>query len=446
MSGTVLGHRLVRGYLRELDAAMRGLPAAQARELREQITAHLDDALGPDAGDQEVAATLSRLGSPAGLAAEAGAASGSPGPRAALGRRPARWRLAAVIAVLAVTVAVLGVLQISSEAGNVVTAGRIQHLARLNTAAVKLAQDLEDERDLTGAYVARGQAGPVPVTLASARRVTDTAASAVRADAAGVGAGYQPGTVQDLDALLTSIDELGTVRKELSSPALSASQVIRVYTDNFIGPADMFSAVAGGGTGNASLQRTVTTLAALLRVENEQSVQRAILYAALSAQPPVLVPDDRISLLQAIAQKQADLATFYTSTDQTEQQLYADTVSGVAVDDAASEEFQAERAAAARPSAPLTGKTGLDAATWYGDMSTTIGDTRKVAGQLTGQIIVRADTLKSNATTTLLLTSIVTLLLLGLLIAAVLARWLARPLGKPGRLRGRGLGLGTLLP
>jgi hypothetical protein len=89
MSGTVLGHRLVRGYLRELDAAMRGLPAAQARELREQITAHLDDALGPDAGDQEVAATLSRLGSPAGLAAEAGAASGSPGrgPRWAAGQR-----------------------------------------------------------------------------------------------------------------------------------------------------------------------------------------------------------------------------------------------------------------------------------------------------------------------------------------------------------------------
>ena len=114
--------------------------------------------------------------------------------------RPARWRLAAVIAVPAVTAAVLGVLQISSEAGNDVTAGRVQHLARLNTAAVKLTQDLEDERDLTAAYVARGQAGPVPVTLASARRATDAAASTVRADAAGVGAGYQPGTVQDLDA------------------------------------------------------------------------------------------------------------------------------------------------------------------------------------------------------------------------------------------------------
>ena len=46
MSGTAFDHRLVRDYLRELDAAMRGLPAAQTRELREQITTHLDDALG----------------------------------------------------------------------------------------------------------------------------------------------------------------------------------------------------------------------------------------------------------------------------------------------------------------------------------------------------------------------------------------------------------------
>ena len=83
MSGTVPDHRLVRAYLRELDAALGGLPAAQARELKEQITAHLQDALGPAAGDLEVAASLSRLGSAAGLAAEAGAASGPSGPGSA---------------------------------------------------------------------------------------------------------------------------------------------------------------------------------------------------------------------------------------------------------------------------------------------------------------------------------------------------------------------------
>ena len=426
MSGTVLDHRLVRDYLCELDAAMRDLPTAQVHELKEQIIAHLDDALQSDADDQQVAATLNRLGSPADLAAEAGAASGSSGLRFAL----SSWRLAVVIAIPTVIAAAFGALQISSDASNDVTFGRDQHLAQLNAAVVKLAQNLEDERDLSAAYVARREAGPVPVTLADARTATDAAARIVQADAAGVGAGYQPGTVQDLDSLLAGITGLGEIRKAMSSPAVPASQVISVYTYNVIGPADTFSAAVGGGTNDARLQGTVTTLAALLRVENEQSVQRAILYAALSAQPPVLTPGDLTSLQQAATQERASLAAFTASADTAEQELFSNTVSGAAVDHAANQEALAEQAAATNPSAPLTANTGLDAATWYGDMSTTIGDTREVADQDVGQITVRANTLKSNATKSLLLTSIVTLLLLMLLISTALARSLPRPLRK----------------
>jgi len=61
-------------------------------------------------------------------------------------------------------------------------------------------------------------------------------------------------------------------------------------------------------------------------------------------------------------------------------------------------------------------------ATGYGEMSTTVGDTRKVADQAVGQITDRADTLKSNATKSLLLTGVVTLLLLVLLLSTALAR------------------------
>lgn len=78
MTDTALDHPLVRGYLRDLDRALASLPAAQARELTEQITAHLDDALGPGSSDQEIAAVLRRLGSPADLAAEASAGAGVP--------------------------------------------------------------------------------------------------------------------------------------------------------------------------------------------------------------------------------------------------------------------------------------------------------------------------------------------------------------------------------
>ena len=423
MSGTVLDHRLVRGYLRDLDAAMRGVPAAAARELREQITAHLEDALGPDADDQEVAAALRRLGSPADLAAEAGAASGLSGPRSALSSPRMGRRLAAVIAVPAVIAAVLGAVQVSSDVSNAVACGRVQHLAVLDAAVVKLAQDLEDERDLSAGYAARRQARPVPVTLASARAATDAAAGTVRADAAGVGAGYPPGTVQALASLLASITDLGPVRAAVSSRTLPALQAIRIYTSNLIGPADTFSAAVGDAASGARWQDTVTTLAALLRAENDRSVQRAILYAALSAQPPVLAPAGLSSLRQADAQQASDLAAFNSSASTTEQHLFANTVAGAAVDRATAQEILAEQEATASPSAPLTRNAGLNAATWYGDMSTTIAGMRTVSGQLAGQITGQADTLKSNAARSLLLTSTATLaLLLVLLTSAVLAR------------------------
>src|SRR5258708_14888284 len=94
MNGTGLDHRLVRDYLRELDAALATLPAARARELRQQITAHLDEALPPGADDQGVAATLGRLGSPTDVAAEAGAA--VPARLSAVIRATAGARLARV--------------------------------------------------------------------------------------------------------------------------------------------------------------------------------------------------------------------------------------------------------------------------------------------------------------------------------------------------------------
>ncbi len=90
MSGTALDHPLVRDYLRELGRALAVLPPAQASELTEQITAHLDEALPPGAADEEVAAVLARLGRPADLATEAmGSDAGAAAQPAR--RRRLRW-------------------------------------------------------------------------------------------------------------------------------------------------------------------------------------------------------------------------------------------------------------------------------------------------------------------------------------------------------------------
>jgi Nitrate and nitrite sensing len=268
----------------------------------------------------------------------------------------------------------------------VAASGRDQHLARLDSAVVTLAGALEDERDLS---------------------------------AAGIGAGYPPVAVHAVADLLAGITDLRTIRAGVSSSAFPPSQVIRVYTAGVIGPADTFAAAVG----DTPLQATATSLAALLRVENDQSVQRGILYAALSAYPPVLRSEELSSLQQAADDRNSDLAAFNSSASPAEQRLFASTVSGATVDIASSSEILAEQSAATHPSAPLTMNAWLNAASCYRNMSTAIDDTRTVTGRLAAKLSSRAGTLKSSAARNLLLTSAATLaLLLALLVSAGLAR------------------------
>jgi hypothetical protein len=105
MSAAVLEHPLVREYLRRLSSACAAVPAGQARELREQIIAHLDEALPPGATDDAVGAELARLGAPAALAAEAvGPVPRSPRARLLTRLSRLRWwawtSIAAVVVVL----------------------------------------------------------------------------------------------------------------------------------------------------------------------------------------------------------------------------------------------------------------------------------------------------------------------------------------------------------
>ena len=346
-----------------------------------------------------------------------------------------RWRLAAVIAVPTLTAAVLGALTINGDVNQWEATGRVQHLAQLNGNVVKFSQALEDELNLSAAFAATRKTpanGAYAADLKKAQNTTDSAANAVLNDSSGVtaGAGYQPGTVQALNAVRSSISDLANVRVGVTKSQFPASQIVRVYTDNLITPANTFSGGIGVGANDADLQGNVTTLGALLRNENQVAVQRAILYAALVSPQGTLRSEDLNTLQQAHEQAVADLADFKASTDTVEQQFYSNTVSGAQVDVAASNEILAEQMATTTPNVPL--RSQLKPENWRADMTLTIEDTQKVADSLTGRIISRANALRSDATTDLLVTSLVTLLLLLLvvLVSTIVARSLIRPLRK----------------
>ncbi len=100
MSETALVHPLVAGYLHLFDAEAAILPVNRARELREQVVAHIEDGVGPDAGDEEIAAVLYGLGPARVLVGEAVAATGKRHWAARFG-----WQGWALIGVLLLTMA-----------------------------------------------------------------------------------------------------------------------------------------------------------------------------------------------------------------------------------------------------------------------------------------------------------------------------------------------------
>jgi signal transduction histidine kinase len=356
--------------------------------------------------------------------------------RFALSNWRVRWRLTAVIAVPTLIAAALGSFLIYGDVNNWAAAGRTQHLAELNASVVKLTQALEDERDLSAGYAAnRGRTADLVAQLQKAQAATNADAQTVTNEAASVttGAGYEPSTVQNLVTLVATFNSLQPLREIVSGSKFSASQIVQAYTRNVLYAANTFSASAGAGANDSDLQANVTTLASLLLVENEMSLQRAILFEALNSPTKTFGPADLTTLEQAQESMQADEDEFNASTGQAEQEYFSNITSGNPESTASFLEALAIEIATQNPNAPLTARnTGLSADAWYTNQTATIGATRTVADGLMQSITSRANTLRSQATTTLLVTSLLTLLLLFLVvvISALVARSLTRPLRK----------------
>jgi hypothetical protein len=318
----------------------------------------------------------------------------------------------------------------------------VQNLAQLNRSVVQLAQALEDERDLSLGYAANRVAVPDLIgKLRLAQEASASAGQAVRAGAAGIGTsgGYQATIAADLATLSDALTNLQRVRPAMLSSSSkviqSASTSVQTYADQAIQAADTFSASVGNATSDADLNGSQTALGALLRVENQMSVQRGVLLVALGSSPPSLSPANLAALLQAQQQQAADQAEFNASASQAEQANFSSMAGGSAAGPARTEEALALTNAFSN--VPLTSLNNvsnpkLTAPGWYSAISATINGTHRVEDQLVGVIAARASALRSQATSGLLITSVLTVLLLGLvvLLTTVVARSLIHPLRK----------------
>jgi signal transduction histidine kinase len=356
-----------------------------------------------------------------------------------------RWRLIAIITVPTVTALILGVIQIVSSVNNYSSFKRVQDLANLNSLVVHGAGLLADERDATVGYVAAG--GPsgsasasLDKTVLADRKNTDGVLQQIKVLAPAVvnGSGYRAQTVLDLsNGVLANITDLQYIRDAALQTKSPAASDIITY-DRAIQAFITFSNDVAAGTGNATLQSDVSVLNALLRMEDDASVQRAYLYQALAAPVPSLTPGALQFLNQAIEQQAADSSAFNQAATVAQGQSLNNTVAGPKVDEAKSSEQLA--VATANANQPLSiGKPQTcaaahegPAACWMDTQTFQIGQMRQVSDGLVSDITNQANSLESTSLHDAIIVSVATLLLLllVLLITTFVARSMIRPLRK----------------
>ena len=361
-----------------------------------------------------------------------------------------RWRLLALVIIPTLAAVILGGLRISSAANSALAFKRTEQLAVLNSDIIRLAQSMEDERDLTAGYIASGHptgTDPLYTALLNQWSATDAAAQQVTGDANNIGPSYSASVRQSLNSVLARISDLDQLRNASTPSAggnIPALPLIKDYT-NSIATLLTFTSISGTGTSDAQISNDVITLTALARAEDQASEQRGTLYAALLAHQ--FPPQGLATLQSAQAQQAAAQQDFQSSTSLAEQQLFQNTVSGAPVDQAAFEEQVAI-------STSNHGSVGIGAlpagvnpsTDWYGNMTFTVGKMRTVESQLVGNIVARSQALQSAATRSAVIISVITLvlLILVLLTTTFVARSMTRPLR---RLREDALDIaGTRLP
>jgi len=367
--------------------------------------------------------------------------------RLALSNWRVRWRLLALIVVPTIAAVVLGGLRIGSSVSSAVALKRTTQLAVLNGDIIRLAQSMEDERDLTAGWIADGRptgTAALYTALLHQRDTTDEAVQQISGDANNIGPTYPTAIRSALSDVQARISDLDHLRSAAAPPAgnIPVLPLIQDYT-NSIDTLLTFASLSGSGTNDTQLSNDVITLTALARAEDQASEQRGILYSTLIARQ--FPPQGLTSLESAEAQESAAEADFQSSASLAEQQLFQNKVSGTAVDQAAFEE-QLATSTSNNGTVSIGVPPASAPGTWYGNMTTTVQDMRGVESTLLGNILARSQSLESAATRNAVIISIIVLalLIIVLLITTLVARSMIRPLR---RLREDALDIaGTRLP
>ncbi|HTU08340.1 MAG TPA: nitrate- and nitrite sensing domain-containing protein, partial [Trebonia sp.] len=385
----------------------------------------------------------------------------------ALRNWPVSRRLVTVIVMAIVMGLVFGGLRVTSAIASANSFSRTSQLAVLGSDATVLAQDLETERDLTAALCASSPGGICPspgqrlsgmamslqTEVQNAQAATNAAAGPVQALASQIGSGFPASTQAKAAAVVAMIQHIGnsgTAGIRSSVAGQSAQSVISGYSEAVADVFDLNDEITSG-SGDALLSEQVRTLDSVSRAKDQESQERAILYA-------MLLTNSYGGALQSLTTAQAlessYLDAFQSSATPAEEDAYLSAVGAEKVDtttllssfltsasspgltpgQAFSQALENNEAfSQSLENLKNSGQLVSPAAQpnlWYSTMSDTIAQMRAIEVQVAQAIVARSQLLEQGAQQSALLAAVVTVgvLLLVLVATLLVARSLVDPL------------------
>jgi len=330
----------------------------------------------------------------------------------------------AVIAIVADLT--LGGLRLAAAMDSTATFSRVTQLAVLGQRVTNLAQALEDERDQTAGFIAAGRPAQDSGIIDSAQSSTNQAATAVTDAADIIGPGLPAATQAKITTVLARIADLPGLRQAAVYTKLPSLPVIVDYSAVI---ADLFSLndEIAPGSADPAVADSVRALGDLSRLEEAASMQRAVLFAALTEH--YFEPRALATLISAQSAEAGYLQAFQATATPELQQAYNDNVAGSQVDQA---QLIEQRVIAM--GTPQTDGLGLPAGSpahqWYAAMTGTLSPIGAIEGQLTGAIIAQSQALQAGPRRSALLTLGFTaaFLILVLAVTLLVARSIVSPL------------------
>ncbi|MBA8826706.1 signal transduction histidine kinase [Saccharopolyspora lacisalsi] len=332
-----------------------------------------------------------------------------------------RTKLLLVLLIPSIAALSLGAFQVSSDYAQADTLAANSKQVELDTSAGKVVHELQRERDLTVAYIASGRTAN-RAELNEQRAAVDRAIEQFRSDIRQARQSSHSEVATRFAAAASDLDRLANLRKVSDNSDYPADAAVRAYTESV----DRLLRLGERGIteiNNPELVQLYLATNALSRAQEQESVKRALLAAALHSGG--FGPSDQRALLSADAELDAALSDFRKWATPAQEQAYSDTVTGLMVDRARTvEETALVRAQEGNSFSDLSPQE------WMRYSTETVNLNYQVTRQLRDQLQNKVDSLASAANTQTYVAAVLVVgaLILAFAIALMVARSLLLPL------------------